>query len=177
MPWGKAAVLDGAVGVGHGAVGGIVPLFFASHTSRHFALALMVFKDVAPGTVGELLMAASDLVGRSKGSGKLPICRSLASIDSGSASRSWRGWGAWFEGLLVSGDELFGDRGIIDNLGGDSTGSAGIGEVSGQVDGHIANSDSGGKLLLLTLQAFLLFSEETSCLDFGPKSKVLELLD
>ena len=27
------------------------------------------------------------------------------------------------------------------------------------------------------LQAFLLFPEEMSCLDFGPKSGVLELLD
>ena len=126
MPWGKAAVLGGAVGVRHGAVGRVVALVLAPCADRRFAEALVVFEYVTPRAVGKLLMVTGDLIGRSKGSDKLPICRSLASIDSGNASHPWRGWRAWLEGFPVGGDEFFGDWGIMDNLGGDSAGSVSI---------------------------------------------------
>src|SRR5579863_2843985 len=131
MPWGNAAVLRGAVGMRHGAVGGVVAHVLAPCANQCFAAALVVLEYVAPGAIGKLLVAADDLVGRFKGSGKLPICRSLASVDLGNASRPWRDWRAWFEGLPIGGNELFSDWGVVDDLGGDMARSTGTGEVSG----------------------------------------------
>ena len=79
------------MGMRHGVVGGVVALFFAPCAGYLFAEALVVFENITPRAVGQLLMATGDLVERSKGSGKLPICRSLASVDLGNASHPWRG--------------------------------------------------------------------------------------
>src|SRR5579863_10226301 len=131
MPWGKAAVLGGAVGVRHGAVGRVVALVLAPCADCRFAEALVVFEYVAPRAVSKLLALTGDLIRRSKGSGKLPICRSLASVDLGNASRPWRGWRAWLKGFSVGGDELFSNWGIMDDLGGNVAWPACTREVSG----------------------------------------------
>ena len=92
MPLWDAAFGKAAEGVGHGTIGGVVPNFVAPFTDVVVAEVEVLLFDSAVGAIVNFVAAAGFSIGASKGHRKLPICRSLASDDSGNASRPWTGW-------------------------------------------------------------------------------------